>query len=43
MTVTTNQRYCSQIWVVTEVIIEIATKVLAEVTSGEYISVVDVC
>ena len=43
MTVTTNQRYYSQIWVVTEVIAEIAAEVLAEVTSGERVGVVDAC
>ena len=43
MTVTANQRYCSQIWVVTEVVMEIATEVLAEVASGEHVGVVDAC
>ena len=33
MTVTTSQRYCSQIWVVVEVVTKIATEVAAEVIS----------
>ena len=41
MTVATDQRCCSQIWVVMEVVIKIAAEVLAEVASREYISVVD--
>ena len=41
MTITINQKYCLQIWVVIEVIIKITAEVLAEVTSGEYISVVN--
>ena len=39
MTVAANQRCCSQIWVVTEVIAEIA----AEVAGGERVGVVDAC
>ena len=43
MTVTANQRYCSQVWVVTEVIAEIAAEVLAEVAGRECVSVIDAC
>ena len=41
MTVTTNQRCCLQIWVVTEVVIEIAAEVLTEVASRERVNVID--
>ena len=41
MTVTTNQKCCSQIWVVMEVITEITGEVLAEVASGERVNIID--
>jgi hypothetical protein len=41
MTITTNQRCCLQIWVVTEVIIEITTEVLAKIASRERVSVIN--
>ena len=41
MTVTINQKYYSQIWVVMEVITEIAAEVLVEVASGERVGVID--
>ena len=43
MTVTADQKYCSQIWVVMEVIAEIAAEVLAEVAGREHVGVVDAC
>ena len=43
MTIAADQRCCSQIWVVTEVITEIAAEVLVEVVSGECVGVIDAC
>ena len=43
MTVTTNQRYCSQIQVIMEVIIEITAEVLTEVINREHISIINIC
>ena len=41
MTVTADQRCCSQIWVVTEVVTKIAAEVLTEVANRERIGVID--
>ena len=42
MTVAANQRCCSQIWVVMEVITKITTEVLTEVTNRERVSVINI-
>ena len=43
MTVAADQRCCLQIWVVTEVIVEIAAEVFVEVAGGERVGIVDAC